>query len=87
MLRKYYLTVNIIAFLLYVVDKIQAIRGGWRISERMLFLVAAIGGGGGAFLAMQLVRHKTRHIEFMILVPAFCLLHILLWFLFWRKLA
>lgn len=85
MLQKYYLAVNVIAFMTYVYDKIQAIRGGWRVSEAALFFLAAIGGGGGAFLAMQIVRHKTRHASFMILVPLFCVLHILLWFFFWRR--
>lgn len=84
MLAKYYLAVNIIAFIVYVLDKIKAVRGDWRIPEAVLFALAAIGGGGGAFLAMQLVRHKTQHASFMILVPVFCLLHILLWFFVWK---
>ena len=60
---------NLAVFLLYAVDKSRARRGGERISERSLILAAVIGGGAGAAAGMMLLRHKTRHLKFTILVP------------------
>ncbi|EJL34549.1 putative membrane protein [Caulobacter sp. AP07] len=52
--------INVAAFLLFWLDKDAARRGLGRISERTLLLVAALGGGLGALLAQQILRHKTR---------------------------
>jgi uncharacterized membrane protein YsdA (DUF1294 family) len=52
--------INIAAFLLFWLDKDAARRGLGRIPERTLLLVAALGGGLGALLAQQILRHKTR---------------------------
>ena len=52
--------VNIAAYLLFWLDKDAARRGLGRISERTLLLVATLGGGLGALLAQQILRHKTR---------------------------
>jgi len=47
------------AFVLYGADKYRAARGHWRIREGTLHLVEALGGWPGAFLAQQVLRHKT----------------------------
>ena len=39
-------------------------------------LLAALGGGAGAWLAMELFRHKTQHRSFRICVPLFTLIWI-----------
>ena len=36
---------------------------------RVLLLLAALGGSAGAFIAMQLFRHKTQHLKFIFGVP------------------
>lgn len=74
----YYFIINIIAFLLYGMDKWKAKLGAWRIPEKTLLGVALLGGGLGALLGMQLFRHKTRHLSFRILVPLFLILHIII---------
>lgn len=73
--------VNIAAFLLYGVDKKRARKRQWRISEKTLLGVAAMGGSLGALLGMYCFRHKTKHWRFRILLPLFLLLHtgILIW--------
>ena len=67
---------NIAAFIVWCVDKAQAKRGGWRVPEKMLFLLAAAGGSIGAIAAMHIVRHKTRKWYFRIGLPAILILQI-----------
>ena len=57
----YLLAVNLAAFVLMGADKRRARRGAWRISEKALFLPAALGGALGGVLGMKIFRHKTRH--------------------------
>jgi uncharacterized membrane protein YsdA (DUF1294 family) len=57
--------VNIISLVLFGVDKLKSMRGGWRIAESRLLLVA-ICGPFGAYAGMLLFRHKTRKIKFLI---------------------
>lgn len=57
-------TVNLGSASLFAYDKIQAGRGGWRISERDLCQTAIVGGWAGGLLAMHLFRHKTRKTSF-----------------------
>ena len=69
------MVLNILAFLLYAMDKRFARRHKRRIPEIVLLGIAACGGAVGAFLAMEIYHHKTRHTDFRILVPVFILLH------------
>ncbi len=79
---KYYaivvLFMSVLDLILMVVDKRRAQKGRWRISEKMLLGVAALGGSFGGFLGMKLVRHKTKHLKFSIGLPLLMILHILL---------
>ena len=52
--------INVTVFALYGVDKRRAIRGAWRIPEKTLLT------GVGAWLAMRIFRHKTRHTVFRV---------------------
>lgn len=76
----YYLIINVLAFLLYGMDKGNAKRNTWRIRERTLILIAFLGGGIGAYLGMMVFHHKTKHTRFRILVPLAIILHIILIF-------
>lgn len=78
----YLLTINVIAFAAYGIDKWKARHGKWRISEMTLILLAFLGGALGALLGMNVFRHKMQHWKFKILVP----LALLLWIvgLVWR---
>lgn len=82
--------VNLLTFCLYGADKGLAKGNCRRISERTLLLFAFFFGSLGAWLGMQIFRHKTRHKKFTVLVPLFLLLHIglalgLLWLNFGKN--
>ena len=81
----YELIVNLLAFVLFGVDKYKAKRGQWRISEWRLMLLSLFGGGAGALCGMYVWRHKTQHKLFVIGVPMLVILHFaLLYYLFLR---
>lgn len=71
----YYLAVNLVSFLMYGADKLFAKLDMWRISEKALLSIAAIGGAFGAFFGMELFRHKTKHTKFTVLVPLLMAAH------------
>ena len=72
----YLLIVNAAGFLVMTLDKLLAKENAWRIPERTLLMLAAIGGSIGVLLAMYTVRHKTRHAKFFLGVPAILVLQI-----------
>lgn len=74
----YFLGINVIAFLVYGLDKYKAIRHEYRISEKNLFLLALVGGSLGAFLAMHIFRHKTRKPYFAIGIPVILIIQLVL---------
>lgn len=51
---------NLLTFLVFGWDKLAAIDGRVRVPERLLLLLAALGGSPGALLARPVFRHKTR---------------------------
>ena len=63
------LTLNLITFIIYGIDKFKAKKAKWRISEATLILLAVIGGSIGAWLGLQVWRHKTQHKKFFIGIP------------------
>lgn len=79
----YYVIINIVAFFVYEQDKQNARRYKRRIPENTLLLLGILGGGIGSLVAMYSLHHKTRHKNFVILVPLFILLHALLVFTLW----
>lgn len=72
----YLALINIIAFFTYALDKYKAKRAMRRISERTLLTLAVLGGSIGAWLSMQIFRHKTRHLKFKYGVPLIFMLQL-----------
>ena len=69
LLAAYLIVINIAGFLLFGADKSAARRRKWRIPEKTLMLVAALGGALGCLLGMFVFRHKTLHMKFRIGIP------------------
>lgn len=59
-----------------IYDKIAAKIGSDRISEKNLLLLGLFGGALPMYCAMRLIRHKTKHAKFMVLLPMMVLFHI-----------
>lgn len=83
LLLTFYLLMNILAFYFMAADKRKAEKGKWRIPERTLFLTAALGGALGMWLGMRIARHKTQHLSFLLMIPFFFLIHILLFYAYY----
>lgn len=72
----YLVLINLAAFMAFGIDKSRARNHAWRIPEKTLFLLAAVGGSIGALLGMFFFRHKTRHLSFRIGLPVILLVQI-----------
>lgn len=81
----YVVLANLIAFILYGIDKRRAIRNKWRIPEKNLLLAAFFGGALGALWSMILFHHKTKKAKFYLTVPVLFVLQVVSFsWLFWR---
>ena len=49
-----------------------------RIPEKTLFIWSALGGSVAMYITMQIIRHKTKHVSFMVGIPVIMLLQIAL---------
>ena len=67
---------SVATFFAYGVDKRQASKGGNRISEKSLHILALIGGWPGALLGQRVFRHKTVKMSFRIILWLIIGLHI-----------
>jgi uncharacterized membrane protein YsdA (DUF1294 family) len=74
----YIILMSLIGFCQMGMDKNRARKQRWRISERTLFLTAGIGGSFGSLLGMYVFHHKTKHLRFVLGIPALALIHIIL---------
>ena len=69
----YLVIINIIAFIMYYIDKRNSIKHKNRIPEKYLLLISVVGGPLGSLLSMSLFHHKTKHIKFII-INVLCLI-------------
>ena len=74
----YILAINLIGFFIMWLDKHKARKGSWRIPEKTLFIITAIGGGIGTTAGMFIFRHKTKKLNFLIGFPFITILEIIL---------
>ena len=80
----YLILINLIAVIVTVHDKAAAVNGNWRVKERTLLLLSALGGSPAMLLTMLLIRHKTRKAKFMVGIPLIMILQAVIVFLVLR---
>lgn len=80
----YFIIINLFGFFIMWIDKQKAKKGAWRIPEKTLFIITALGGGVGTIAGMYTFRHKTQKIAFVIGFPFITVLEIItiIYFLF-----
>ena len=66
---------NLLTFLAYWKDKHAAQTGRWRTKENTLHLLSVLGGWPGAWFAHQILRHKSRKVEFRVAYWATVVIH------------
>lgn len=71
------LTLNLLTFIIYGIDKFKAKKAKWRIPESTLLFLAVFGGSIGAWLGLQVWRHKTQHKKFYIGIPMIITLQVI----------
>jgi len=55
-----FISINLVTYLAYWVDKRAAVRGEWRIPERNLHALEMLGGWSGALIAQKILHHKNK---------------------------
>ncbi|MCR5592826.1 MAG: DUF1294 domain-containing protein [Saccharofermentans sp.] len=77
-LTGYFIFINVITMAVYGIDKLKAVRGSFRIPEKILIGLMAAGGVFGAIAGMLLFRHKIRKPKFIICSFVFTVLYLAL---------
>lgn len=77
----YLAIINLFGIFIMLYDKEKAKHKKWRVPEAHLFFVAIIFGSAGVLAGMFLFRHKTKHLKFLIGIPAILIAQI---FIFYR---
>lgn len=72
----YLIIINLAAIIATIADKSSAKRRAWRIPESTLLLLSLLGGSISMLITMLIIRHKTKHIKFMLGIPAIIVLQI-----------
>lgn len=74
----YLLLINSINFFLFQIDKKRARNRKWRIPESTLLFISILGGSIGGLLAMNLFKHKTKKLLFILGMPTILILNIVI---------
>ncbi len=83
----YYALINIILYIVMVVDKRKSQKNSWRIPEKYMYILSVLGGGLGGLIAMVFKRHKNRHMDFILVFTTTAILHMVAAFLLVGKFA
>lgn len=81
----YLITVNILTFAVYGIDKLKAKKGKWCIPEASLLGLAVIDVSIGAYFGIKVWHHKTLHKKFKYGIPAIIILQLACIYLVWFR--
>ncbi len=65
----YIILISLVSVIVTIKDKSCAKKGKWRVPEKTLFILSALGGSVAMYITMKAIRHKTQHKRFMIGIP------------------
>ena len=66
----YLAVISVISIVVCIYDKFAAKHNPkHRTREATLLLLSALGGSVAMFITMQIIRHKTKHVKFMLGIP------------------
>lgn len=66
----YLAVISLISIIVCIYDKFASKHATkHRTREATLLLLSALGGSVAMFVTMQLIRHKTKHVKFMVGIP------------------
>ena len=74
----YLVFINLLNFCLFSSDKKRARNRQWRIPESTLLLVSLFGGTLGGLIGMNVFKHKTKKIKFIIGLPVILIINFLI---------
>ena len=73
----YFCLITLLAIVITCYDKIAAKKfTEHRVPDKTLFLISILGGSVGMYLTMLIIRHKTKHMKFMIFIPVIIILQL-----------
>lgn len=75
----YFVGINLISFIIFGIDKLEAIKKKNRIPEKILFILSITGGCFGAGVGMIIFHHKIRKSKFAVGIPALMILWLMIW--------
>ena len=76
----YVAVISLLSIIVCVYDKKISKRNNvkLRIPEKSLFIWSALGGSVAMYITMHLIRHKTKHVSFMVGIPVIIVLQVAL---------
>ncbi|MDU5977687.1 MAG: DUF1294 domain-containing protein [Finegoldia magna] len=80
----YFLIINLITFIAFLIDKKKAVHNKYRIAENILIFLCIIGGFIGALNSMIIFKHKLYKKKFTISIPLISLIYIIAYVLISR---
>lgn len=83
----YFAVINIISVVVCCYDKLMAIKGKRRISEKTLLNLSVLGGGIAMYITMCIIRHKTKHPKFMLGIPLIIAIQITILLVFLKNIG
>lgn len=73
----YFLVISLFSVIFTIYDKRASVkRPDRRVPEAKLILLSLLGGSLAMYITMQSIRHKTKHIKFMLGIPLIMILQI-----------